>query len=282
MKRTKRDSAFTLVELLVVVAIIALLVAILLPALSKVREITKRTVCGTNLKAQGQSVAMYAGGNNDTLPMFPGPGLSIFWLWDESAGFGDAVLNTLPNNNNNMSKTSLRKELYCPSNTKQNDDQLWHWPRITNTPPNFGYTVGMQPPMHVLGYAYMNDRGAQGGFTQASNAGMLTRHPTRKPPLSIHRKFINTQFASQSELALDAILSVQGPEPAQTTNNWTSTPGGWQGDTHTTSHLEKNQPAGGNVVYFDGSVTWKAWNRGVGAVAEGSAGNGPPYFWFPK
>ena len=41
---------FTLVELLVVVAVISLLIAILLPALSKARQIIKRTVCQSNLR----------------------------------------------------------------------------------------------------------------------------------------------------------------------------------------------------------------------------------------
>ena len=46
----KRRSAFTLIEVLVVVAIIALLVAILLPSLSRARELARETVCKSNLK----------------------------------------------------------------------------------------------------------------------------------------------------------------------------------------------------------------------------------------
>ena len=60
MRRTK---GFTLVELLVVIAIIALLIAILLPSLARARELAKRTVCGTNLKAVGSATVMYGNDN---------------------------------------------------------------------------------------------------------------------------------------------------------------------------------------------------------------------------
>ncbi len=60
MRRTK---GFTLVELLVVIAIIALLIAILLPSLARARELAKRTVCGTQLKAIGNAAVMYGNDN---------------------------------------------------------------------------------------------------------------------------------------------------------------------------------------------------------------------------
>lgn len=56
--RTRR-LGFTLIELLVVIAIIALLIAVLLPALSRAREISRRTVCGTNLRQIGMAFQQY-------------------------------------------------------------------------------------------------------------------------------------------------------------------------------------------------------------------------------
>ncbi len=56
----KSKNGFTLIELLVVISIIALLVSILMPALSVAREQAKRTVCMTNLKSIGQGIMIYS------------------------------------------------------------------------------------------------------------------------------------------------------------------------------------------------------------------------------
>ena len=55
----KRGHGFTLVELLVVISIIALLIALLLPALAKARQDAISTVCLANLRSQGQMLAEY-------------------------------------------------------------------------------------------------------------------------------------------------------------------------------------------------------------------------------
>jgi prepilin-type N-terminal cleavage/methylation domain-containing protein len=51
--------AFTLVELLVVVAIIALLLALLLPAMQRAKEATRTAVCLSNLRQIGHPVVLY-------------------------------------------------------------------------------------------------------------------------------------------------------------------------------------------------------------------------------
>ena len=61
-------AAFTLVELLVVISIIALLISILLPSLKKAREQTKSVVCLANLKSLSTGVLIYASEYNGVLP----------------------------------------------------------------------------------------------------------------------------------------------------------------------------------------------------------------------
>jgi prepilin-type N-terminal cleavage/methylation domain-containing protein len=67
-KDARGHRAFTLVELLVVIGIIALLIAILLPALSRAREQAHRTACLSNLRSLGQAMYLYAHTCRDRLP----------------------------------------------------------------------------------------------------------------------------------------------------------------------------------------------------------------------
>src|SRR5687768_16267178 len=63
-----KRGAFTLVELLVVIGIIAVLVRVLLPTLGRAREQAKSTQCLSNMRQLGLAFVMYANDNKGLLP----------------------------------------------------------------------------------------------------------------------------------------------------------------------------------------------------------------------
>lgn len=66
----KKHTGFTLIELLVVIAIIALLLSILMPALSKVKEMARIIVCASGLRQDGQAVNAYATDYDGRIPPY--------------------------------------------------------------------------------------------------------------------------------------------------------------------------------------------------------------------
>ncbi len=82
---TRKSKAFTLIELLVVIAIIAVLMGVLMPAMRKIKEIARETICRSNLRNVGLAVALYL---DDYDRKIPDTGSSNGFLWvDEDGDF---------------------------------------------------------------------------------------------------------------------------------------------------------------------------------------------------
>jgi prepilin-type N-terminal cleavage/methylation domain-containing protein len=119
---------FTLVELLVVIGIIALLISILLPTLSKARESANRTACLSNMRQLGTAMQLYASENRDCVPtgyIFQKQ-FSYVVVWNNSNPLSPAVqeLGVL------VTAGSIKdgKAYYCPTEV---DEQYSY-----NTPSN--------------------------------------------------------------------------------------------------------------------------------------------------
>jgi prepilin-type N-terminal cleavage/methylation domain-containing protein/prepilin-type processing-associated H-X9-DG protein len=171
---------FTLVELLVVIGIIAILVAMLLPALQKARDQAIRTKCAAHLRNVGQSIYIYDNDNKGKLPQHNGGG---YWLWDLPFPTRDALLKS----------GNKRETLYCAASSlqgmDQNDIALWNY--------GGGYCVS--------GYFWLMRR----------PTGSL---PALTPPLEYLTE-ITKKNAAQVELATDPTIS-QGTSFVNIRGGW--------------------------------------------------------------
>lgn len=100
-RRTRRNagsSAFTLIELLIVIAIVAILAAILFPVFAQARDKARQSMCQSNLKQLGTAFLMYTADHDGVLPCPGGtfrtsawPGgivIQSAWLLSSSTGLG--------------------------------------------------------------------------------------------------------------------------------------------------------------------------------------------------
>lgn len=135
----KRRAGFTLIELLVVVAIIAVLISILLPALSSARERAKSVVCQSNIKQIVMACLYYGGDANEYLPMAVDWSPKAFAAWGGTCWMQEIYKylgDTFPIPVESAKNFKINNVFVCPSAP----DQVWVYQGKSFS--NYGYAAG--------------------------------------------------------------------------------------------------------------------------------------------
>jgi prepilin-type N-terminal cleavage/methylation domain-containing protein/prepilin-type processing-associated H-X9-DG protein len=115
-RRARHRRAFTLVELLVVIGIIALLIAILLPALSKARAQSLQVACASNLRQMGIAMTLYT----NEWKYLPGcqafNGNGPFAIWPTRLRNAMRTAPSSPGASGSVSSGGIEKAFWCPAN----------------------------------------------------------------------------------------------------------------------------------------------------------------------
>jgi prepilin-type N-terminal cleavage/methylation domain-containing protein len=186
-----KKKGFTLIELLVVIAIIAMLLAILMPALSKVKKIAQRVVCGTNLKGLGTAQTVYANDYEDRYvqQVYISSGTTSVPISDRTGEWQNpARVHTVANQNLSVGASLYLlvreadvspKSFVCPSSAETVYDgtnpanlditELW----------DFGHPNMLAGPVRCQSYAYHNpyNRFSADGSRGAAFAIMADKNP---------------------------------------------------------------------------------------------------------
>ncbi|NQV35654.1 MAG: type II secretion system protein [Phycisphaeraceae bacterium] len=234
MVYSNRNKGFTLIELLVVIAIIAVLMGILMPALSKVRKQARGAACLSQIKQWSLMWDMYFNQNEGRMPdVEKGVGIAGGG-WHR--GFWVSVLRQ---------GWDKRPELLsCPSAKKTNPDGSSHG--------------GAQWTYHMPQYLDV-EGGLDASYAMNLWACSIGRNITslQNRPRKYHWMNVkNVKQAGEVPLFLDAMWRGGGPHWDNT--NAITPPnenGEWQGAGHEMKHFAMDRHGGGvNVLFMDSSA----------------------------
>ena len=127
-----KKRVFSLVELLIVIAILAILCALLLPALNSARGKAQAIFCTGNLKQYGTAYYQYASDYNDYLPFNQDcSGFWLQWINHVMPYLGAHVKKYDWGSNSGTAQSSafvLKSKLYCPSRWEMDKPSVFNLP----------------------------------------------------------------------------------------------------------------------------------------------------------
>lgn len=282
---SNRAKAFTLVELLVVIGIIAVLISILLPALNRAREQALMVKCASQLRVIGQNMFIYANANKGKLPQFSKGGKMV-WLWDLNYDTRDALIGIRDTAAGATSgfKGASRDILFCPSFHEQNLDSHWNYDN-TNRYAVLGYYFMFYRPAPPPANIFVPVNPGDAVYFE-TNVPLTAREYLKSINPKITKKGAPTKPA-EIEVVADGTIS-QGAT-ISATMNWSAI--GGSSLVHTTAHMRKGMPLGANILFLDGHVSMRPFDRTRSIVPpptdapaseevrlRGKTGN--VYFWF--
>jgi len=244
MKREAREArAFTLVELLVVIGIIAVLVAMLLPTLARAREQSKRVSCASNVRQICTAMIMAAGERKGAFPDLSNRNGEF-----TSSGFPGTTI--LPWRINAEAKRYmaryglLRDVAYCPSNVELNADANWDYTAVLPLGPDpnptdlIGYGIFAGRIDYAKGKAAIIASTALRGFEEVpTNAIVFPGRQGQRPHYKVIATDISRSINGNFAFANSTSNHVVGKEPVP-------------------AFIPRGK-GGGNLGFLDGHVEWK-------------------------
>jgi prepilin-type N-terminal cleavage/methylation domain-containing protein/prepilin-type processing-associated H-X9-DG protein len=248
----RQRRAFTLVELLVVIGIIAVLIAILLPALQKAQRQARLVACLSNQRQLALAVIMYAGDNKGFVPGGSWVSGSTPYAWYNGTRNNPYSVTKDPLGPNFLSKyvTGSKDISRCPAVEPGSIERIFGLTGVPET--NYWYPLSLvRTPQKI--------RAVSGDFTNQEPQKLSTGRQSTKKVISIDYKTYHEPQTIEIYLLspVDAkrrmvpMAFADGHAAAHATNEMTRTDPNWTG------HYPGNSPSDPNAKFgMQGQDVW--------------------------